>query len=140
MSARRFLDTNVVVYAYDTTDPIKQAKAQALLTEATLQRDGSISTQVLGEFFHTVVIKRKLMMASEASEIITALRAGLQVAGITLDLVMDAIALHQRYQLRYWDALIVATAKSLGCTDVVSEDMNDGQDYGGVVVANPFKV
>lgn len=106
MSASRFLDTNVIVYAYDTSDPVKQAKAQALLTSAIRQNDGAISTQVLGEFFHTVVIKRKLMTASEATVIITALKAGLQVAGISLNLVMDAIAIHQRYQLRYWDALI----------------------------------
>ncbi len=143
MSVSRFLDTNVIVYAYDTSDPIKQAKAQALLTAAMRQRDGAISTQVLGEFFHTVVIKRKLMPASEAVEIINALRAGLSVAGITLgitlELVMDAIAIHQREQLRYWDALIVATAKSVGCAEIASEDLNDGQDYGGVIVANPFK-
>jgi len=138
MSASRFLDTNVIVYAYDTSDPVKQAKAQALLTSAIRQNSGAISTQVLGEFFHTVVIKRRLMMASEAAVIITALKAGLHVAGISLNLVMDAIAIHQRYQLRYWDALIVATAKSLACTEVVSEDMNNGQDYGGIVVVNPF--
>ncbi len=139
MSVSRFLDTNVVVYAYDTSDPVKQAIAQALLTDAMRQRDGTISTQVLGEFFHTVVIKRKLMPASEAVEIINALRAGLSVAGITLELVMDAITIHQRHQLRYWDALIVATAKGLGCAEIASEDLNDGQDYGGVIVANPFK-
>ncbi|GDY22555.1 hypothetical protein LBMAG56_39020 [Verrucomicrobiota bacterium] len=75
--------------------------AQARLTDAMRQRDGAISTQVLGEFFHTVVIKRKPMPASEAVEIINALRAGLSVAGITVELVMDAIAIHQRHQLRY---------------------------------------
>jgi predicted nucleic acid-binding protein len=58
----------------------------------------------------------------------------------TLQLVKDAIAIHQRYQLRYWDALIVATARHVGCTEVLSEDMNDGQDYGGIVIVNPFKV
>ena len=112
MSASHFLDTNVIVYAYDTSDPVKQLKAQALLTSAIRQNNGAISTQVLGEFFHTVVIKRKLMTASEAAVIITALKAGLQVAGISLNLVMDAIAIHQRYQLRYWDALIVAIRTS----------------------------
>jgi predicted nucleic acid-binding protein len=138
MSARCFLDTNIIVYAYDTSDPAKQATAQALLLEATLNRSGAISTQVLGEFFHTVVIKRKLLAASEVAEIVSALKIGLLVTGITMDMVSDAIALHQRYQLRYWDALIVATAKSLGCPIIMSEDMSDGQNYSGVVVKNPF--
>jgi len=48
--------------------------------------------------------------------------------------------LHERFQLRYWDALIVATAKLSGCTRVLSEDLNAGQDYDGVTVVNPFTV
>jgi predicted nucleic acid-binding protein len=139
MSVSRFLDTNVIVYAYDTSEPIKQAKAQALLTDAMRLRDGAISTQVLGEFFHTVVIKRRLMSAIEAMTIIAALEAGFHVADITLPLVKDAMLIHQRFQLRYWDSLIIASAKSLGCAEIASEDMNEGQDYGGVVVVNPLK-
>ena len=64
----------------------------------------------------------------------------MQVSEIDLHLVRDAIAIHERYQLRYWDALIIATAKRMQCTEVLSEDMSDGQDYGGVVVRNPFKL
>ena len=139
MKGSRFLDTNVIVYAYDTSEPVKQAKAQALLTEATRQRDGVVSIQVFGEFFHTVVIKRRLMPADEACSIITAIEACMTVTDVTVPMVKDAIRIHQRYQLRYWDALIIATAKTLGCPEVVSEDMNEGQDYDGVVVVNPFK-
>ena len=138
MSASRFLDTNVIVYAYDTSDPVKQASAQALLRDAARHRNGAISTQVLGEFFHTVVVKRRFMSAAEALTIISALRAALHVCSIDPQLVEDAIAIHQRYQLRYWDALIVATAKSIGCSQIASEDMSAGQDYGGIAVTNPF--
>ncbi len=140
MSARRFLDTNVVVYAYDTSDMVKQAKAQELLANAVRHGEGVVSVQVFGEFFHTVVVKRKLMTEAEAAVAISALEAGLEVAAVTAQLVKDAIAIHQRYQLRYWDALIVATARHAGCTEVLSEDMNAGQDYGDIVVFNPFKV
>ncbi len=138
MSARQFLDTNVVVYAYDTSDAGKQAKAQSLLASAVREGDGAVSVQVLGEFFHAVVIKRKLMTAAEAAVAISALEAGLEVAQITTQIVKEAIAIHQRYQLRYWDSLIVATAKRAGCVEVISEDMNEGQDYGGIVLVNPF--
>ena len=139
MSADRFFDTNVVVYAYDSSDPVRQSKAQKALTEAVARDDGAVSTQVFGEFFHTVVIRKKIMTSSEALGVIATLEAGLQVASITPPLVRDAVLTHQRYQLRYWDSLIVATARQCGCKEVVSEDMNDGQDYGGVVVLNPFK-
>jgi predicted nucleic acid-binding protein len=140
MSARQFLDTNILVYAYDSTNPAKQAKAQDLLANAVRQGDGAVSVQVFGEFFHTVVIKRKLMTSAEASSAIAAMEAGLEVAAITQALVGSAIKIHERCQLRYWDALIVATARHLGCKEVISEDMSAGQDYGGIVVTNPFKI
>lgn len=139
MSVNRFFDTNVVVYAYDSSDPVRQSKAQQTLTDAVTHGDGAVSTQVFGEFFHTVVVRKNLMTRVEALRIITTLEAGLQVEAITPSLVKEAILIHQRYQLRYWDSLIVATALHCGCAKLVSEDLNDGQDYGGVVVSNPFK-
>ena len=139
MSANRFFDTNVVVYAYDSSDLVRQSKAQQALTEAVARGDGAVSTQVFGEFFHTVVIRKKIMTSAEALGIIATLEAGLEVESITPPLVREAVLTHQRYQLRYWDSLIVATARQCGCKEVVSEDMNDGQDYGGVVGLNPFK-
>ncbi|WP_395750407.1 PIN domain-containing protein [Prosthecobacter sp.] len=139
MSASRFIDTNVVVYAYDSSDVVKQAKAQQTLTDAVARGDGAISTQVFGEFFHTVVIRKKLMDGSDAQKIISTLEAGLEVHSITPPLVREAVMVHQRHQLSYWDSLIIATARHSGCAEVVSEDMNPGQDYGGVVVLNPFK-
>jgi predicted nucleic acid-binding protein len=127
------------VYAYDSSDPVRQSKAQQTLTDAVTHGDGAVSTQVFGEFFHTVVVRKNLMTSVEALRIITTLEAGLQVEAITPSLVKEAILIHQRYQLRYWDSLIVATALHCGCAKLVSEDLNDGQDYGGVVVSNPFK-
>jgi predicted nucleic acid-binding protein len=139
MSAARFLDTNVVVYAHDTAEPAKQVVAQQLITDTMRQGDGVISAQVLSEFFHTVAVRRKLMMASEALRIIEGLEAGLTILSVTPSLVKEAVATHQRYQLSYWDSLIVAAARDAGCTEIHSEDLSDGQDYGGVVVVNPFR-
>ncbi len=136
----RFFDSNVVVYSCDMTDPRKHAIAAQLLVEVIQRGDGAISTQVCGEFFNAAVTKRKIMTAAEVQRVIQRMEAGMQVSGIDLSLVRDAIAIHERYQLRYWDSLIIATAKRMQCTEVLSEDMNDGQDYGGVVVRNPFKL
>ena len=58
---------------------------------------------------------------------------------MTPPLVKEAVATHQRYQLSYWDSLIVAAARDAGCTEIHSEDLNHGQNYGGVVVVNPFR-
>jgi predicted nucleic acid-binding protein len=59
---------------------------------------------------------------------------------VTLAVMDDALGIKVRYQLSYWDSAIIAAARASGCTEVLSEDMNDGQDYGGVVVTNPFKL
>ena len=113
--------------------------ARSLLLNAAATATGVISTQVLGEFFHATVVRRPLLTVANAR---TALRAlsRLQVATIPPSLVEQAVDLHERFQLRYWDALIIATAKHEGCDEVLSEDMNHGQNYDGVRVTNPFFV
>lgn len=139
MTAKRFFDTNVVIYAYDDSEPTKQAVARSLLLNAAATTTGVISTQVLGEFFHATVVRRPLLTVANAR---TALRAlsHLHVATIPPSLVERAVDLHERFQLRYWDALIIATAKHEGCDEVLSEDMNHGQNYDGVRVTNPFLI
>jgi predicted nucleic acid-binding protein len=58
---------------------------------------------------------------------------------LTLAVLDDALDVKARFQLSYWDAAIIAAARASGCTEVLSEDLNDGQDYGGVRVVNPFR-
>lgn len=139
MTGKRFIDTNVVVYAYDSSAGTKQAAAQQVLREAAVGREGVISVQVLGEFFHATVTRKRLLTSDRARVAIAALRH-LEVASLHETTVEAALDLHDRFQLRYWDALIVATAKLSGCTRVLSEDLNAGQDYDGVTVVNPFTV
>lgn len=139
MTAKRFFDTNVVIYAYDDSEPTKQAVARSLLLNAAATTTGVISTQVLGKFFHATVVRRPLLTVANARTALRAL-ALLQVATIPPSLVEQAVDLHERFQLRYWDALIIATAKHEGCDEVLSEDMNHGQNYDGVRVTNPFVI
>lgn len=134
MSGKCFFDTNVLVYACDSSDADKQQKALTLISNSTSRGDGVISAQVLGEFFHATVIRRKLLTAPEAERAVIAFQAAFIVAAIEPNLVADAIQIHRRFQTRYWDSLIIATAVHLNCEEIASEDLNAGQSYNGVVV------
>lgn len=138
-TGRRFIDTNVAVYAYDSSAGEKQTTAQQVLREAAATREGVISVQVLGEFFHATVTRKKLLGVDKARVALTAL-CHLEVVSLDEAMVEEAIGYHERYQLRYWDALILAAAKHSGCVTVLSEDLNEGQLYDGVTVVNPFSV
>lgn len=139
MSGKRFLDTNVLIYSCDSSDTIKQQKALDLIAECSSQGTGLLSVQVLGEFFHATVVRKKLLTADEAERAILAFLAAMAVVSVELQNVTDAIAIHRKYQTRYWDSLILATAAHHGCDEVLSEDLNDGQNYNGVFVSNPFR-
>jgi len=138
MSDRAFLDTNILVYAYDQHEPHKQSKAQELITDGIEKEILLISVQVLGEFFN--VVTRHIpqpMTPDEAQEIIAAISI-LPVQEIDLAMVTRAIDTHKTYRISYWDALIVAAAERAGCTLILSEDLSDGQAYHNMVVRNPF--
>lgn len=138
MTAKQFFDTNVLIYAFDSSEPAKQQIAIQRIDFAVRNQTGVISTQVLGEFFHSLVVRKQLLTAVEAERAVNDFAGGFQVSDVTLSMVQQAIAIHQRFQLRYWDSLIVATAKECGCAEIVSEDMQDSQNYDGPVVRNPF--
>jgi predicted nucleic acid-binding protein len=137
---KRFLDTNVLFYSCDTSDAIKHQKALDLIAECSRENSGVLSVQVLGEFFHATVVRKKLLTAEEAERAVMAFRNAITCASIEPPDVSDAIEVHRRYQIRYWDSLIIAIAARHGCTEILSEDLNDGQIFMGVVVSNPFRV
>ena len=140
MNGKQFFDTNILCYANDSSDAGKQATALGLIAAAGKAGDGVLSVQVLGEFFHVTVVKRKLLTAAEAETLLGAYAAAMTVLPVELPLVQSAMRIHRRYQTRYWDSLIIAAAAQHGCTEIVSEDLNDGQLYEGVRVRNPFRV
>jgi predicted nucleic acid-binding protein len=98
----------------------------------------AFSAQVMQEFYDVAVRKQRLAITSEeAIAILKALRA-FPILPIDYELVLQAIDLKTRFQISYWDAAIVAAAQKLGCHTLYSEDLNHGQNYGGVKVINPF--
>ncbi len=134
----RFADTNVLLYSVSTvpTESAKADKARALLAN----RDIALSVQVLQEFYvqATRASRAEPLTHDEATGFIRAWRR-FSTQELTLAVLDDALALKARFQISYWDAAIIAAARASGSTEVLSEDLNDGQDYGGVRVVNPFK-
>lgn len=136
MSAEAFLDTNVLVYAAagrGSEEPKRQAAID--LIDHT---DFAISTQVLQEFYVTVVHKiERPMSPGLALEWIEQLEV-FPCLALDAALVKIAAAVSAEHQISYWDAAIVAAAQEMGATTLYTEDLNDGQVYGDVVARNPF--
>lgn len=138
MSDRVFLDTNIVVYAHDKTDPDKKAKSQAILFECLRTGTGVISAQVLSEFFVTITQKIEQPISPDRARKEIVLLSTMATIDIDATLVVEAVNIKERWQLSYWDSLILAAAERAGCEKVYSEDMSDGQCYGSLTVCNPY--
>jgi len=136
MTAPVFVDTNVLIYALDTADPRKQAAAREWRTELWKRRQGRISFQVLQEFYAKVARqwpKTRNLARAEVRDL-------LAWQPVTIDgaILETAWRIQDRYQLSFWDALIVAAAHSLSCRYLLSEDLQAGQNIEGLIIVNPF--
>jgi predicted nucleic acid-binding protein len=137
MPDNRFVDTNVLVYAIATGGPdaAKGAKARQILKNEQV----CLSTQVLGEFYQAVTSSRRQSALTHNEAIAwIQLWKRYEVHGIGVPQVDLALDLAARFQVNYYDALILATARLAGAPIIYSEDLSDGQDYDGVRVQNPF--
>ncbi len=134
-----FCDTNVVVYAYDSTAGTKREEARALLQRLWQSGEGAVSVQILQELF--VTLTRKVTPAlgiGDARRIITDI-ATWQVFAPTAHDVIDAIDAAARWRISFWDAMLLVSAQAVGASVVWSEDLNAGQAFNGVLVQNPFR-
>lgn len=131
-----FIDTNVLVYLFDADAPRKQARARSLLSEVA--ESAIVSTQVLGEFHVAVTRKLARPLAFEQAEAAVEALCELRVRPIHEGLVKAAIRRSQGSRLSYWDALIVETAIEAKAAVLHTEDMQDGQKFDDIRVANPF--
>jgi predicted nucleic acid-binding protein len=136
MSARSFIDTNVLVYADDKATPPKQRRALELVAEHRRAGTGVVSLQVLQEYFVTVT--RKLQVDARIARRKVELLAEFDVAAPELGDILAAIDLHRLHGLSFWDALVVRTAKQAGCSVLLTEDFQHGREMEGVRVVNPF--
>jgi predicted nucleic acid-binding protein len=140
MTARVFVDTNVLVYQLDQREPDKQVQARSWLDHLWGTQAGRTSFQVLQEFYITVTRKLEPGLEPEAArKIVRALWAWRPVS-VDERIFTDAWSIQDRFQLSWWDALIVSAARSAECPYLLTEDLQHGQDLDGVRVVSPFKI
>ncbi len=136
MTAPVFVDTNVLIYAIDLADPRKQRVARSWLDELWNSKRGRISFQVLQEFY-AKVSQKGLSTIDAARAEVRDLLAWRPVA-VDADLLERSWKIQERYQLSFWDALIVAAAKTTTSRYLLTEELQAGQEMDGVMVVNPF--
>ena len=135
--SKTFIDTNILVYAMDKDNPVKQEKARSLLRSAQENQSGVISTQVLQEFY--IVSTKKMGLDPLLIKSILSSFAHYETVVVTPEIIESAVDCSILNQVSFWDALIITCAESACCEKVWSEDLNHGQLIKGVKIENPFQ-
>ena len=137
MARRSFLDTNVLIYSVDNVDPARQTAAIEVIERHARGKTGVISTQVLQEFYSAAT--RKLgIQPLEARRIVRDFRI-FDIVQVTPEIIEEGIDCSILNAISFWDALIVASASTARCSEILSEDLSDGQSIQGIRVRNPFR-
>jgi predicted nucleic acid-binding protein len=134
-----FVDTNVLVYAYDASETIKQPMAQAVLEGLWSSGRGVVSTQILQEFYSVATSRLKPPMSPGQAREIVSLYSTWTVVLIEPALILTASRLQEQHRLSFWDALVVEAARAAGAGRLLTEDLNDGQEFGHVRIEDPFR-
>lgn len=139
MAAEVFVDTSLLVYSRDASEPPKQAQAMVWMRHLWNTRSGRLSYQVLQEFYFTVTEKLEPGLDRESAR--KDIRSLLTWRPIALDIrVLDgAWHIQDRFGLSWWDALLVSAARVSGCHYLLTEDLQDGQVFGNLQIMNPFQ-
>ena len=133
-----FVDTNVLVYAFDRSGSAKQRAAQRLLNELMEQDRLRVSTQVLQELYVTLTRKARACCSSGEALAVLEDLAAWPLMVVDYGAIRAAVRLGEQAKLSFWDALVVVAAARSGAATLYTEDMNDGQEILGVRVRNPF--
>ncbi len=138
MSARAFVDSNILIYAHDRGAGTRYSVARELVESLWSGRNGVLSTQVLQEFY--VNVRRKATRPIEPAESRRLIEDYLLWEVVVNDgsTILGALDIEQRFMVSFWDAMILQAANSAKVATVYSEDLSHGQSYYGVKVVNPF--
>jgi predicted nucleic acid-binding protein len=139
MSDKYFVDTNILLYAHDTSAGEKHERARTLVEELWRDRSGVVSTQVLQELSVNLRRKAGRPLDVKATREIVADYLTWQVIVNGGDSILEALDLEARYRISFWDALVLQAAQASGAEVLYSEDLSDGQMYGTVRVVNPLQ-
>ncbi len=134
-----FVDTNVLVYAFDADAGFKFEKAQSILKDCWNNQSGLLSTQVLQEFYVTVTKKLTKKVDKQAARNIVQVYKAWSVRSITAEDIIDASEFEEQNQTSFWDSLIITIAQKTGAETLYSEDMQGGKKFGSLTIVNPFK-
>ena len=135
---REFVDSNILIYAHSRASAEKRDKASELVDRLWVSGGGSLSIQVLQEFF--VIVTRKVpqpLPIGEATQIVEDYSRWAVHCPEPRDL-LAAIDIQKRFRISFWDAMVIHSARRLDCRILWTEDLSDGQSYAGITVRNPF--
>lgn len=139
MTGRYFLDTNIFVYSFDAGDPQKAKRATALIRDAVATRKGIVSYQVVQEFFNVALRQfGHPMTHADAEQYLGTVFRPLLAVHSSVVVYQEALALFHRFRLGWYDSLLLAAAQAGECEVFYSEDLQNGQKFGGLRVENPF--
>lgn len=138
MSDKFFVDTNILVYAHDRAAGVKHERARSLIESLWDSGGGVLSTQVLQELCVNLRRKTARPLSLEQTRRLLQDYLSWDIVINTADSVIEALAIEHRYNISFWDALIIQAAGTSGAAVVYSEDLADGQTYGALRVVNPL--
>ena len=133
----KFIDSNVFIYAADSKNPVKRSIARKLISVAVSSGGCKINVQVLNEF--SSVAHRKLGLTIDEIKAYLEMFRALTILPVPADVTEKGLDVMQRYGLQFYDSLLLVAASESGCSEFISEDLNDGQIYCGMKAVNPFK-
>jgi len=139
MSDSRFVDTNILMYAHDSTTGVKHERARALVEELWRGRSGAVSTQVLQELCVNVRRRSDRPLDVASTRALVADYLTWNVIVNDGESILAALEIEERYGISFWDALIIQAAEAAGADVLYSEDLSHGQRYGSVQVINPLR-
>jgi len=139
MSARTFVDTNVLIYAHDVDAKRKHDVAKNLLRQLWSERNGALSMQVLQEFYVNATRKIPRPISKQSARLVVNTYSSWCVETAPAE-ISTAFRIEDESRIGFWDALIVAAAVKCGADRILSEDLNAGQTIAGIRIENPFEV
>jgi predicted nucleic acid-binding protein len=139
MTALVFVDTNVLIHARDSRDPMKRATALEWLRLLWNQERGRTSVQILNEYYEVITRRlRATVKREDAWDDVQHYLSAWNPQPLDIEVLGCAHDIEARYRLKWWDCLVVAAAQVQNCLLLLSEDLQDGADYDGVIVRSPF--
>jgi predicted nucleic acid-binding protein len=139
MNDKFFIDTNILVYSFDSNSPVKQQIAQEIIKKALVDHEGCISSQVIQEFLNVSSKKFNPVLSSEdCLKYLNTVLSPLCEIFTSIDLYRAAIEISERWKYAFYDSMIITAALQTNCGLLYSEDLQHNQKVQSLTIINPF--